>query len=195
MEEKCADLAIPDFSKVINVTVYQARSSSLRRRFIFRQGKSIYRFARTYLTFFSEVVRFVLATGITRLVDRAMRKEDSSAQGKMIAEILQHLHACRNSVQVGTGTPCRWVQELRAGGCRNSVQVGAGAPCRWVQELSAGGCGLQQLRIPLSRALDTIRCKILMKNGNDMSKINTFDFFSKVAFPIDRKMFKGTRKV
>ena len=39
--------------------------------------------------------------GITRLVDRAMRKEDSSAQGQVITEILQHLHACNNSVTVG----------------------------------------------------------------------------------------------
>lgn len=37
---------------------------------------------------------------ITKLVDRAMRKEDSSAQGQIVTEILQHLHACNNSVQV-----------------------------------------------------------------------------------------------
>ncbi|KAL7638639.1 UNVERIFIED_CONTAM: hypothetical protein RMT77_011211 [Armadillidium vulgare] len=41
--------------------------------------------------------------GITKLVDRAMRKEDSSPQGQIIAEILQHLHACNNSVQVFYG--------------------------------------------------------------------------------------------
>ena len=35
---------------------------------------------------------------ITKLVDRAMRKEDSSAQGVIVTEILQHLHACNNSV-------------------------------------------------------------------------------------------------
>lgn len=29
-----------------------------------------------------------------------MRKEDSSAQGQIITEILQHLHACNNSVKV-----------------------------------------------------------------------------------------------
>lgn len=39
---------------------------------------------------------------ITKLVDRAMRKEDSSAQGQIVTEILQHLHACNNSVQVLT---------------------------------------------------------------------------------------------
>lgn len=37
---------------------------------------------------------------IIKLVDRAMRKEDSSAQGQIITEILQHLHACNNSVKV-----------------------------------------------------------------------------------------------
>ncbi|ODM92054.1 NACHT and WD repeat domain-containing protein 2, partial [Orchesella cincta] len=36
---------------------------------------------------------------ITKLVDRAMRKEDSSAQGVIVTEILQHLHACNNSVK------------------------------------------------------------------------------------------------
>lgn len=40
---------------------------------------------------------------ITKLVDRAMRKEDSSAQGVIVTEILQHLHACNNSVQVFYG--------------------------------------------------------------------------------------------
>lgn len=37
---------------------------------------------------------------ITKLVDRAMRKEDSSAQGQIVTEILQHLQACSNSVRV-----------------------------------------------------------------------------------------------
>ncbi|KRT79411.1 hypothetical protein AMK59_8471 [Oryctes borbonicus] len=37
---------------------------------------------------------------IIKLVDRAMRKEDSSALGQIITEILQHLHACNNSVKV-----------------------------------------------------------------------------------------------
>ncbi|EEB13481.1 conserved hypothetical protein [Pediculus humanus corporis] len=40
---------------------------------------------------------------ITKLVDRAMRKEDSSAQGQIVTEILQHLHACNNSVKVFSG--------------------------------------------------------------------------------------------
>lgn len=40
---------------------------------------------------------------MVKLVDRAMRKEDSSAQGVIITEILQHLHACMNSVKVFYG--------------------------------------------------------------------------------------------
>ncbi|XP_053618962.1 NACHT and WD repeat domain-containing protein 2 [Plodia interpunctella] len=40
---------------------------------------------------------------IVKLVDRAMRKEDSSAQGQIVTEILQHLHACNNSVKVFHG--------------------------------------------------------------------------------------------
>ncbi|XP_044733634.1 NACHT and WD repeat domain-containing protein 2 [Chrysoperla carnea] len=40
---------------------------------------------------------------IVKLVDRAMRKEDSSAQGQIVTEILQHLHACNNSVTVFYG--------------------------------------------------------------------------------------------
>jgi len=37
---------------------------------------------------------------MVKLVDRAMRKEDNSAQGQIITELLQHLHACNNSVKV-----------------------------------------------------------------------------------------------
>ncbi len=32
-----------------------------------------------------------------------MRKEDTSAQGKIVTEILQHLHACKKSVEVFYG--------------------------------------------------------------------------------------------
>jgi hypothetical protein len=39
---------------------------------------------------------------IVKLVDRAMKKEDSSPQGQIITEILQHLHACNNSVKVSS---------------------------------------------------------------------------------------------
>ena len=40
---------------------------------------------------------------VLKLVDRAMRKEDTSAQGKIVTEILQHSHACINSVRVFYG--------------------------------------------------------------------------------------------
>lgn len=40
---------------------------------------------------------------VLKLVDRAMRKEDTSAQGKIVTELLQHLHACNNSVEVFYG--------------------------------------------------------------------------------------------
>ena len=40
---------------------------------------------------------------VLKLVDRAMRKEDTSAQGKIVTEILLHLHACINSVKVFYG--------------------------------------------------------------------------------------------
>ena len=38
-----------------------------------------------------------------KLVDRAMRKEDTSAQGKIVTEILLHLHACIDSVKIFYG--------------------------------------------------------------------------------------------
>merc|ERR1712218_639389 len=40
---------------------------------------------------------------VLKLVDRAKRKEDTSAQGKIVTELLQHLHACNNSVTVFYG--------------------------------------------------------------------------------------------
>merc|ERR1712020_404835 len=40
---------------------------------------------------------------VLKLVDRAMKKEDTSAQGKIVTELLQHLHACLNSVEVFYG--------------------------------------------------------------------------------------------
>ncbi|KAF8794516.1 NACHT and WD repeat domain-containing protein 2 [Argiope bruennichi] len=40
---------------------------------------------------------------ITRLVDRAMRKEDLSSQGHIVTEILQHLQAGKNSVSTFQG--------------------------------------------------------------------------------------------
>lgn len=49
---------------------------------------------------------------ITKLVDRAMRKEDSSPQGQIVTEILQHLHACHNSVKVCVSKMCLNVNHL-----------------------------------------------------------------------------------
>ena len=40
---------------------------------------------------------------VLKLVDRAMRKEDTSPQGKIITEILQHLHACNSNTAVFYG--------------------------------------------------------------------------------------------
>ena len=40
---------------------------------------------------------------VLKLVDRAMRKEDTSAQGKIVTEILMHQWACINSVKVFYG--------------------------------------------------------------------------------------------
>jgi len=37
---------------------------------------------------------------MVKLIDRAMRKEDSSAQGQIVTEILQHLNACNSCVEV-----------------------------------------------------------------------------------------------
>ncbi|XP_023244232.1 NACHT and WD repeat domain-containing protein 2-like [Centruroides sculpturatus] len=40
---------------------------------------------------------------ITKLVDRAMRKEDLSSQGQIVTEILQHLYSCKNTAEVFQG--------------------------------------------------------------------------------------------
>ncbi|XP_023324790.1 NACHT and WD repeat domain-containing protein 2 [Eurytemora carolleeae] len=38
-----------------------------------------------------------------KLIDRAMRKEDNSPQGKIVTELLQHLHQCKNNCDVFYG--------------------------------------------------------------------------------------------
>ena len=38
-----------------------------------------------------------------KLIDRAMRQEDNSPQGKIVTELLQHLHACMNNCHVFYG--------------------------------------------------------------------------------------------
>ena len=40
---------------------------------------------------------------VLKLVDRAMRKEDNSPQGKIVTELLQHLHLCKNNCDVFYG--------------------------------------------------------------------------------------------
>lgn len=43
-----------------------------------------------------------------KLVDKAMKKEDNSEQGKIVNELMQHLHGCKNNCDVFFGR----VQEL-----------------------------------------------------------------------------------
>jgi len=40
---------------------------------------------------------------VLKLIDRAMRKEDNSPQGKIVTELLQHLHACKTNCDVFYG--------------------------------------------------------------------------------------------
>ena len=40
---------------------------------------------------------------VLKLIDRAMRKEDNSPQGKIVTELLQHLHACKMNCDVFYG--------------------------------------------------------------------------------------------
>jgi len=40
---------------------------------------------------------------VLKLIDRAMRKEDNSPQGKIVTELLQHLHSCKNNCDVFYG--------------------------------------------------------------------------------------------
>ncbi|KAK8403257.1 hypothetical protein O3P69_000406 [Scylla paramamosain] len=74
--------------------------------------------------------------GMTKLIDRAMRKEDSSAQGQIITEILQHLHACKNSVTVfyGREEEVKKVEDYIKGPSVNPLLLHG-----------AGGCGKTSL--------------------------------------------------
>ena len=60
-----------------------------------RDGLAVETHAEYLQSFISHFYR-----SIAKLVDRAMRKEDSSPLGIIVVEILQHLHACNNSVKV-----------------------------------------------------------------------------------------------
>ncbi|XP_048000249.1 NACHT and WD repeat domain-containing protein 2-like [Leguminivora glycinivorella] len=73
---------------------------------------------------------------IIKLVDRAMRKEDSSAQGQIVTEILQHLHACNNSVKVFHG------REDDLNFVENYMKNGSDKPLVLYGE---GGCGKTSL--------------------------------------------------
>ncbi|XP_065202628.1 NACHT and WD repeat domain-containing protein 2 isoform X2 [Planococcus citri] len=73
---------------------------------------------------------------ITKLVDRAMRKEDSSAQGQIVTEILQHLHACNNSVRVfyGREESLKRIEEYMMNDCDKPLVL-----------YGEGGCGKTSL--------------------------------------------------
>ena len=40
---------------------------------------------------------------VLRLIDRAMKKEDTSEQGRIVTELMQHLHGCKNNCDVFFG--------------------------------------------------------------------------------------------
>lgn len=65
-----------------------------------------------------------------------MRKEDSSAQGVIITEILQHLHACMNSVKVFYG------REKNFDHIQNYILGDSDKPLVFYGE---GGCGKTSL--------------------------------------------------
>ncbi|XP_065084724.1 NACHT and WD repeat domain-containing protein 2 [Ochlerotatus camptorhynchus] len=73
---------------------------------------------------------------ITKLVDRAMRKEDSSAQGQIVTEILQHLHASNNSVKVfyGREEQLKRIKNYMLGTCEKPLVL-----------YGEGGCGKTSL--------------------------------------------------
>ena len=95
---------------------------------------------------------------IARLVDRAMRKEDSSPQGQIVTEILQHLHACNNSVKVFYGRE-NDLEKVRkyiigpsaqplilfgAGGCGKTSLLAKSASLinKWLSEAAQGSLSL-----------------------------------------------------
>ncbi|XP_026816728.1 NACHT and WD repeat domain-containing protein 2 isoform X2 [Rhopalosiphum maidis] len=73
---------------------------------------------------------------ITKLVDRAMRKEDSSPQGQIVTEILQHLHACHNSVKVfyGREDSLKHIEQYMKSKCEKPMIL-----------FGEGGCGKTSL--------------------------------------------------
>ncbi|XP_068157619.1 LOW QUALITY PROTEIN: NACHT and WD repeat domain-containing protein 2 [Drosophila tropicalis] len=73
---------------------------------------------------------------VVKLVDRAMRKEDSSAQGQIVTEILQHLHACNNSVKIFYG---------REDSCERIKRYMLGDSDKPLVLFGDGGCGKTSL--------------------------------------------------
>lgn len=73
---------------------------------------------------------------VVKLVDRAMRKEDSSAQGQIVTEILQHLHACNNSVKIFYG---------REESCERIKRYMLGDSDKPLVLFGDGGCGKTSL--------------------------------------------------
>ncbi|KAF2895446.1 hypothetical protein ILUMI_10727 [Ignelater luminosus] len=96
---------------------------------------------------------------ITKLVDRAMRKEDSSATGQIVTEILQHLHACNNSVKVFYGRE----EDLER--IRNYMLDDSDKPLVLYGE---GGCGKTSL---LAKAASMSTAKEWFKNKRPVSVI------------------------
>ena len=60
---------------------------------------------------------------VLKLIDRAMRKEDTSAQGKICTEMLQHLHACVNSVKVFYGRVVQFFNYIKSHFNQSNVKL------------------------------------------------------------------------
>ncbi|KAH8361900.1 hypothetical protein KR200_007131 [Drosophila serrata] len=84
---------------------------------------------------------------VVKLVDRAMRKEDSSAQGQIVTEILQHLHACNNSVKIFYG---------REESCERIKRYMLGDSDKPLVLFGDGGCGKTSL---LSKSASLVACE------------------------------------
>lgn len=64
-----------------------------------------------------------------KLIDRAMRKEDNSPQGRIVTELLQHLHSCKNNCDVFYGRESeleRMREYITASSSKPFVLYGAG---------------------------------------------------------------------
>ncbi|CAD6995895.1 unnamed protein product [Ceratitis capitata] len=93
---------------------------------------------------------------IVKLVDRAMRKEDSSAQGQIVTEILQHLHACNNSVKVFYG---------REDNLEHIKRYMLGDSDKPLVLYGEGGCGKTSM---LAKSASLVATECLLINGPSM---------------------------